>query len=66
MGGTTYYKRNKETVSNRLKHFDQNIKKVLREKARTKYRELPEEEKNVKGEYGRNRYHNISEEKNKD
>ena len=66
MGGTTYYKRNKETVSNRLKHFDQNIKKVLREKARTKYRELPEEEENVKGEYGRNRYHNISEEKNKD
>ena len=65
MGETTHYKRNKETVSNRAKHFDQNIKKVLREKARTKYRELPEEEKNVKGEYGRNRYHNISEEKNK-
>ena len=39
------------------------IKKVLREKAKNKYRELPEEEKNVKREYRRSRYHNMSEEK---
>ena len=27
------------------------------------YRELSEEEKNIKRKYGRNRYHNMSEEK---
>ena len=31
--------------------------------ARDKYRNLSEEEKNKKGEYGKNRYHNMSEEK---
>ena len=30
---------------------------------KNKYRELFEKEKNIKGEYGRNRYHNMSEEK---
>ena len=34
--------------------------------ARDKYRNLPEEEKNKKIEYGKNRYRNMSEEKNKD
>ena len=38
-------------------------KKVLKNKARGKYRDLPDEEKNIKREYGRNRYHNMSEEK---
>ena len=40
-------------------------KRELREKAKNKYRELSEEEKNIKGEHGRNRYHNMSEEKAK-
>ena len=41
-------------------------KETLREKAKNKYRELElsEEEKDIKREYGRNRYHNIYEEKN--
>ena len=34
---------------------------VLREKARKKYRELWDEEKYIKKEYGRNRYLNVSE-----
>ena len=34
----------------------------LREQARDKYRNLSEEEKNNKTEYGRNRYHNMFEE----
>ena len=38
-------------------------KEVLREKAKNKYRELSEEETNIKREYGRNRYHKVSEEK---
>ena len=32
------------------------IKKRLREQARDKYRNLPEEEKTKKREYGKNRY----------
>ena len=38
-------------------------KKVLKNKARGKYRDLLDEEKNIKREYGRNRYHTMSEEK---
>ena len=41
----------------------ENNKKVLKGKAKNKYRKLSEEEKNVKRVYGRNRYHNMSEEK---
>ena len=37
-------------------------KKLLREKARNKYKELSEDNKNIKREYARNRYHNMSEE----
>ena len=33
------------------------------EAAKNKYRELSEEEKNIKREYGRSRYHNMPEEK---
>ena len=36
-------------------------KEVLREKVRNKYREVSDEEKNIKRGYGRNIYHNISE-----
>ena len=42
----TYYQRNKER---------------LKKQARDKYRNLSEEEKNKKREYGKNRYHNKSE-----
>ena len=39
------------------------IKKVLRERAKNKYRGLSEEDKNIKRKYKRNRYKNMSEEK---
>ena len=45
----------------RLLWNDKDKEKWLREKARGKYRNLSEEEKNKKGEYGKNRYHNMSE-----
>ena len=61
MGETTYYQRNRETVLNRAKDHYENNKEVLREKAERKYRELLEEEENIKREYGRNRYKNMSE-----
>ena len=40
----------------RAKDYYENNKDVLRKKVKNKYRELSEEEKNKKGEYGRNRY----------
>ena len=38
------------------RYYHENIE-VLREKPRNKYRELSDDEKNRKREYGRNRYH---------
>ena len=38
------------------------IKERLRKKARDKYRNLSEEDKNKREEYVKNRYHNMSEE----
>ena len=60
---TTYYQRNRKTILNRAKKYNNDNNKVLEEKARNKYRELSEEEKNIKRENGRNRYRNMSEEK---
>ena len=50
-------------ILNRANEYYQNSKRVLREKAKNKYRELSEEEKNIKREHGRNRYHNMYKEK---
>ena len=52
MSGTTSYQKNREAILNRAKNYYENNKEVLREKAKNKYRE-----------YGKNRCHNISEEK---
>ena len=41
------------------------IKKELKSKQDNKYRNLSEEKKNIKREYGRNRYYDISEENQK-
>ena len=62
MSETTYYYRNRKTILNRPKHYYENSKELLREKARKNYRELSEKEKYIKREYGRNRYKNMSEE----
>ena len=48
MGETTYYQRNKETILNRAKDYYENNKKVLRGNAKNKYKELSEEDKNIK------------------
>ena len=55
-----YYKGNRKTILNIVKWYYENNKETLQEEARKKYRKLYEDEKNIKGEYGRNRYHNIS------
>ena len=45
MNETAYCQRNREKILSRAKDYYQNNKKVLRDKARTKYRELSEEKK---------------------
>ena len=51
-------------ILNRAKDYYENKKELLRERAKNKYRKLSEE-KNIKSEYGGNRYHNMSEEEKK-
>ena len=69
----TYYQRDRYMILNRAKDYYENDKDRFRggeegggRGARDKYRNLPEEEKNKKIEYGKNRYRNMSEEKSKD
>ena len=61
MSETTYYQRNRDVILNRAKDYYKNDKETLSDNAKDKYRNLSEEEKNKKREYGRNRYHNKSE-----
>ena len=58
-----YYQRNRDVILNGAKECYKNDIKGLNEQAKSKSRELSEEEKNIKREYGRNRYHNVSKEK---
>ena len=59
MSETTYYQRNKEVTLNRGKRYHCDNIEELRVKARNKYGELSEDEKDIKTEYGRNRYNNV-------
>ena len=65
MSETTYHQRNRDVILIRAKYYYKNVKERLKDNARDKYRNLSEEEKNKKREYGKNRYHNISKEKKK-
>ena len=58
------YQRNRDVILNRAKDYYENDKERLRGQARDKYRNLSDEGKNKKIEYGKNRYRNRSEEKN--
>ena len=61
MSEATYYQRNREVMLNRANEYYQNNREVLREKPRKKYRVLSEDKKNIKRNYGRNWYQNMSE-----
>ena len=41
----TYYQRNREVILNRAKYYYENKKERLREQARDKYKNLPEDKK---------------------
>ena len=60
MSGATYYQRNRDVLLNRAKDYYENNEKLLRERAKNKYRELTENEKDVKRQYQRDRYHNMT------
>ena len=62
MSEKNYYQRNKK-ILNRGKVYYKNYRERLKKQERNKYRELSAEEKNIKREYGKNRYKNMSEEK---
>ena len=51
MGGATYCERNRDVILNRAKDYYENSKELLRERAKNKYRELSENEKDVKRLY---------------
>ena len=52
MSNTTCYQRNRDVILNRAKDYYENGKKRLQEQARDNYRNLSEEDKNKKREYG--------------
>ena len=52
----TCYQKNRDVILNRAKDYNEKEKERLRVQARDKYRNLSEEEKNKKREYGNNRY----------
>ena len=63
MIGATYYERNRDVILNRAKDYYEHNKELLRERAKSKYRELSENEKDVKRQLQRDRYHTMTAEK---
>ena len=53
MDNTTYYQRNREKLLNRAKDYYQKDKERLREPVRNKHRNLSEEDKEKKRQYGK-------------
>ena len=53
MSEATYYQRNREMILNREKDYYENNKGLLTERAKNKYKELSEEGKTIKREYGK-------------
>ena len=58
-----YYQRNRNVILNRVKDYYENDKERLRQQTRDKYRNLSEEGKNIKKEYGKKKIPQMSEEK---
>ena len=62
----TYHQKNRDVILNRAKDYYENDKERLRQVARDKYRNLCEDEKHKKREYGKNRYAICLEKRSKD
>ena len=65
MNKSSYYQKSKDAIINRAKTYYHNNIEFLKERARNKYGELPEEEKIRKREYAKNRYKNLIKKKTK-
>ena len=52
---STYYQGNRERLLEKAKHNCKSNKEGLKEQAQNRYRELPNEEKNMKRKYRKNR-----------
>ena len=63
MDNKTYYQRNREKMLNKAKGYYKNNNERLKKHAEDKYRNLSEDDENKKRQYGKIRYHNMSEEK---
>ena len=64
MSETTYYERNRDVILNRAKDYYKYNKELLRERVKKiNIENYLKNEKNIKREYGRSRYHNMPEEK---
>ena len=63
---STYSQRNTDVILNRAKHYYENDKERLKQQARDKYRNLSEEEKDKKREYGKINIAICPKKKNKD
>ena len=48
MSGTTYHQRNRDKILYRAKAYYENNKELLKERAKNRYRELSENEKDAK------------------
>ena len=59
MSEITYYQRNKDIMLNRAKEYCKNNKELLWGRAKN-YRSLSEDEKDIKKQYQKTRYHNMS------
>ena len=59
---STYYEKNEERLFEKAKQYYEHDKEILKEQAKPRYRELSNEQKNIKQEYGRIKYQNMSEE----
>ena len=55
MAETTYYQKDRDIILSKTKNYYNNNIKILRERVRSKYRELSEEEKNKRRQYAKNR-----------
>ena len=55
MSKETYYQKNRDVILSRAKDYYEKNKTLLRERAKNKYRELPENEKDVKRQHQRDR-----------
>ena len=62
MSKTTYYQKSRDALLNRSKEYYKNNRELIRESANNKCKLMSEYEKEIRREYHRNRYRNLTDE----